>query len=69
MTTRDHNNEQLPLLMRERQAMERYAIGRNTLRKMGFESGAIIKIGRCLRYRRDVLDECIETLSASGNSK
>ncbi len=45
------------------QAGMRYGFGRNTMRKIAEEAGAIIKIGKCVRVNFTVMDKYIDTLS------
>lgn len=45
------------------QAGMRYGFGRNTMRKIAEEAGAVIKIGKCVRVNFTVMDKYIDTLS------
>lgn len=45
------------------QAGMRYGFGRNTMRRIAEEAGAIIKIGKCVRVNFTVMDKYIDTLS------
>lgn len=43
-------------------AVSTFNIGGSTIKKLAEECGAKIKIGRLVRYKRDVLEEYIESL-------
>lgn len=45
------------------QAGMRYGFGRNTMRRIAEEAGAIIKIGKCVRVNFTVMDKYIDTLT------
>lgn len=45
------------------QAGLRYGFGRNSIRKIAEEAGAIIRIGRCIRVNFTILDEYMDFLS------
>ena len=45
------------------QAGIRYGFGRNTMRKVAEEAGAIIKIGRSVRVNYTIMDKYIDALS------
>lgn len=45
------------------QAGMRYGFGRNSMRKIAGEAGAIIKIGKCVRVNFTILDRYIDSLS------
>lgn len=44
-------------------ACQRYDLGRNTMRKVAEDAGAVIKIGRCVRINFDRVDHYMETIS------
>lgn len=45
------------------QAGLRYGFGRNSMRKIASEAGAVIKIGKCVRVNFAILDEYLDALS------
>lgn len=45
------------------QAGLRYGFGRNTMRKVAEDAGAIIKIGKCVRINFSIMDKYIDSLS------
>lgn len=45
------------------QAGLRYGFGRNSMRKVAEEAGAIIKIGKCVRVNFTILDKYMDALS------
>lgn len=45
------------------QAGMRYGFGRNSMRKIAGDAGAIIKIGKCVRVNFTILDRYIDSLS------
>ena len=45
------------------QAGIRYGFGRNTMRKVAGEAGAIIKIGRSVRVNYTILDKYMDAMS------
>ena len=44
-------------------ACMRYGFGKNTMRKMAEEAGAVIKYGKCLRINFTRLDEFLDSIS------
>lgn len=45
------------------QAGLRYGFGRNTMRKLAAEAGAIIKWGKCVRVNYTIMDTYIDSLT------
>lgn len=45
------------------QAGLRYGFGRNTMRKVAEDAGAIIKIGKCVRVNFSIMDKYLDSLS------
>lgn len=45
------------------QAGMRYGFGRNTMRKIADDAGAIIKIGKCVRVNFSIMDKYLDSLS------
>lgn len=45
------------------QAGLRYGFGRNSMRKIAEDAGAIIKIGKCVRINFSILDKYMDALS------
>lgn len=45
------------------QAGLRYGFGRNSMRKVAEDAGAIIKIGKCVRVNFTILDRYMDSLS------
>ena len=39
-----------------------FTLGESTIKRLARESGAIVKIGRCTRYKRDVLEKYIQDM-------
>ena len=46
------------------QAGFRYGFGRNTMRKIAEEAGAVIKIGKCVRVNFTVMDKYIDDMTS-----
>ena len=49
-------------VMREREAMQRYALGRSKIREVAEECGAAVRIGRSFRIDQSVMDAYIDGL-------
>ena len=49
-------------IMREREAMQRYAMSRSKVREVAEECGATVHIGRSFRIDQSVMDAYIDTL-------
>ena len=45
------------------QAGMRYGFGRNSMRKIAEDAGAIIKIGKCVRVNFTIMDKYLDSLS------
>lgn len=45
------------------QAGLRYGFGRNSMRKIAEDAGAIIKIGKCVRVNFTILDKHMDSIS------
>ena len=45
------------------QAGMRYGFGRNSMRKIAEDAGAIIKIGKCVRVNFSIMDKYLDALS------
>ncbi len=44
------------------QAVMRYGFGRNTMRRIAGEAGAIIKVGKCVRVNFAVMDKYLNDI-------
>ena len=49
-------------LLREKEAMERYGFSRSKMIEVGKTSNAFTKIGKCVRYDKDILDDYFSKL-------
>lgn len=45
------------------QACARYSLGRNTMRNIAEEAGAVIRIGKCYRVNFSIMDQYMDNLS------
>lgn len=57
--TQSINRAEEPLLIREKECLFRYGMGRTKFRAWAEEIGAKVKIGSCSLYIRDVLDRAV----------
>lgn len=57
------NNEVEPKTGTLEQAGMRYGFGRNSMRKIAEEAGAIIKLGKCVRVNFTILDRYMDAMS------
>ncbi len=49
-------------VIREREAMERYSLGRSKVREVAEECGAAVRIGRAFRIDREIMDNYVDSL-------
>lgn len=62
--TPDVRNSEIKLVTVDDACM-RYSLGRNSVRKLAEDAGAVVRIGRSYRVNCDAVDRYIDTLSAS----